>query len=215
MPTIINPYRFNTLTFTFVDSAEATSDPTITIPTVLDNDIAIIVDRSASSGSPPPENVPSGWTKLFGDTETVGSTAQRITVYWRTLTAGLSGTTVAGTGSVNDMMMLVFRPSRAVASATAGDGDSEHTSGNPASQTVTASSGTPPLIVIGWCRDGDGTLDAAFSTATPAFDDEVEMSDGQCRIGYKIYHSSPQDHTVDMADLGGFNTLVTLYVQFT
>jgi hypothetical protein len=65
------------------------------------------------------------------------------------------------------------------------------------------------LIVIGETWSNTGTT--AFSTASPAFDGDIAAA-ATFRVGYKVYNSSPVDHTIDMNDIGT-NTLTSGMIQ--
>tara|TARA_R110000822_G_scaffold50138_1_gene131206 strand:- start:32 stop:256 length:225 start_codon:yes stop_codon:yes gene_type:complete len=55
-----------------------------------------------------------------------------------------------------------------------------------------------PIVGIGvYGTNGN----AEFTTASPAFDAEVESANGNINAGYKIYNSSPSNHTVDAGDI--------------
>lgn len=80
--------------------------------------------------------------------------------------------------------------------------------GNPAPQVITASSGTPPLVVIGCFGVRGGISGWSFS---PTQDGSITFND--IAMAHKIYNSSPADVTIDMADLGNVNTLISCYLQ--
>ena len=85
----------------------------------------------------------------------------------------------------------------------------ETTDGNPSAQVVGASSGTPPLIVIG-AYGTTGTVDPrTFSTTK---DGEITADSFNAYLAYKIYNSSPQDSSIDMDDEGDANILQSCYL---
>jgi len=94
---------------------------------------------------------------------------------------------------------------------------SEFTSGNPAAQTVNASGGAPPLIVLGCYVAAINAVNPR--TFNPAKDGEIQATavDGpeDLWLAYKIYNSSPADVAIDMDDEGLFNALVSCYIQCT
>ena len=87
--------------------------------------------------------------------------------------------------------------------------NSEGTTGDPASQSVTASGGTAPLIVFG-CSGSTSQL-GTLPTFSPAKDASVG-SNAFNDLAYKIYNSSPQDTTIDKGD-DGANALQSFYLE--
>lgn len=193
--------------FTLSFHASAVSNAaTVTVPaTVQAGDVGILVDfiENGATGV-----TPTGWTQLA---DAADSTFQRIRVSRKILTGADAGATVTGmSASNNNKVLLVFRGTAAIASVAAGSWNAQATGGDPTSQSVTASGGTPPLVVIGAAAINGGT--AAFSTASPAFDATVATANADLLVGYKIYNSAPSDHTIDMNDLGTRNALASGYL---
>lgn len=204
------------LSLSFTTSATSTGS-TITIPAgAAIGDFAILADF-ADGGSIPSLVTPTNFNDIasagvgsaFG-----GGVNGRGAVSWKILVSGDPGTSVTGMngGTSNAKVMLVFRPAVTLSSATPNTWDKEINTANPTAQSVTASGGTPPLVVFGVGATDAGT--ASFSTASPAFDGTVLTSDSDMIFGYKIYNSSPSDHSIDINDLGR-NYLASGYVAFT
>ena len=106
-------------------------------------------------------------------------------------------------------ILLVFRPDAPITTAAHADPDQFTGNGIPAAQTVTASGGTPPLIVFG-AYSSSGTINPR--TMSPAKNGEV--ANGTTRyIAWKIYNSSPANVSVDMDDEGDGNTLQSCYIE--
>ena len=188
-------------------SASSTTS-TIVIPAAAAiGDLAVLFDYAEGSGLPT-DVVPTNWTGLV--TATVDNF--RIRCSRKVLVGGDPGATITGmNGSVgNDKVMLVFRPSSAIATVTPSTWLAEVTLGNPASQAISASGQAVPIIVFGCAAINGGT--AAFSTASPAFDAEVAKAQADIIAGYKIYNSGPANHTIDMNDLGDSNGLASGYL---
>ena len=205
------PGSVSSITFHASATADAT---TITIPaTVQDGDFAVLFDFAGGS-SAPSDVTPSGWTSNANLAGLIsGGLSWRSRISYRILTAALAGTSVTGMasgGSTAAKVMLVFRPNVAASTLTLGDPATGATSGNPASQTLTSGSGAAPLVALGFAAAYNNS--PTFSTASPAFGGEV-ASGTVTRAGYKIYNSSPSNHTVDMNDLGTNNVLSTLYLE--
>lgn len=205
------PGSVSSITFHASATADAT---TITIPaTVQDGDFAVLFDFAGGS-SAPSDVTPSGWTSNANLAGLIsGGFSFRSRISYRILTAALAGTSVTGMvsgGATAAKVMLVFRPNVAASTLTLGDPATGATSGNPASQTLTSGSGAAPLVALGFAASYNNS--PTFSTASPAFGGEV-ASGTVTRAGYKIYNSSPSNHTVDMNDLGTNNVLSTLYLE--
>lgn len=187
-------------------SAESTTD-TVTIPaTAEENDYAVLVDFGRSD---PGTVVPTGWTQLYTDT---AAGLWDITVSYKKLSASDPGATVTGANATptDTKLMLVF-DSGGRATHTINDASGNSTDGDPTSEsTTTANSGTTPLIVIGIST---GSAGSSFTTESPAFDATVAHTSGRISVGYKIYTSSPANHTVDKGDDGTGNTVHIHYVE--
>lgn len=195
------------LTFTFQASASTTAD-TITIPaTAAAGDWAICFDVGFG-GSTPTEVVPTGFTQI--GTSLSGANGRSVISY-KTLVGGDPNSSVGVmTGSGTAAVMLVFRPSQAIATVTPSTWNGEYTSGNPTSQTVTV--GSSPLIVFGNATSSSAVT--GWATESPAFDSSLGANSSNL-AGYKIYDASPSNHTIDMADFGTANILRSGYVAFT
>jgi hypothetical protein len=212
MPVLINPYRFappGVGPITFVDSAGSSSSATITIPaTAQGGDVAILFDINNTGGAGA-DVVPTGWTGIIGDFD--GVVTWRLRISYKILAPGDEGDSITGLSSANsDKIMFVFRGGTSITAVSAEDWVSDITSDNPASQTVNASGQTVPLIVFG--MSGVSINDPAFSTESPAFDDTVTQ--GDLLAGYKIYNSSPADHTIDMNDVS-VNLLASGFLELS
>lgn len=188
-------------TLTFVDSA-VSSGASITVPAAAqENDIAFLADCRLDGAS---NSIPSGFTALAnGLWDSI-----RLRTSYRVLGAAPGGSSITGMdGTTDSKVMLVFRPSSVASSIAVPTWGSEATSGNPGEQTISASGQTVPLVVIGVSAT---TGTPAFSVETPAFSANVVQ--GNVRVGYTVYNTSPADHTVDHADLGD-NVFQTGYIR--
>lgn len=157
---------------------------------------------------------PSDFTEIYNNAYLYApATYNAVTIEARILTStsSFSAGTVNGTVDSRAVRTFYFRPSQALSSFTASTVNSQTTASNPSSQTVSASGGNSPLIVFGHAST---TGNAAFSTSSPAFDNTYTDSYTLSSItGYKIYNSSPEDHSIDMNDLGSGNRLVSFYLE--
>lgn len=146
------------------------------------------------------EAAPSGWT-LFDDTLDTSSNHRsardnQVGFYYKVLTSGdISGGSVSSaiTGDADvtqQMACQIWRPS-----STPSLSVQLVLAGNGAALSITASSGSAPVIVVGAvCGDFGGSN-------TPAFD-QVTTVGSDLALGVTFYESSPVDHTVD-DDAGG------------
>lgn len=199
------------LTFTFLASATA-SAPSITIPAAaIAGDYAILFDFTKQNSGSVSAVTPTGWTNLKNDS-VVSTDGYRAMVSHRILTGGGSVTGMNDTS--NRKALLVFRPTVAIAALTPSSWNGEATTGNPTSQTVSASGVTTPLIVFALAACSSGTA-ASFSTETPSMTNLTLGGGGiSIRVGYTVYNSSPSDQSIDMND-NGINILQSGYVRFT
>jgi hypothetical protein len=201
------------MTVSFVDSATSTSS-TVTIPAGASiGDLAVLFDDGSNSSGAPAEVVPTGFTQIGASLSIGGVGGSRSVVSYKILAAGEPGSSITGVNGDlrNQKVILVFHSNlSAFVSATPSTWNGELTSGNPALQTVSASGQAAPLLVLGQAYVTTATP-ASFSTASPAFDATVGTTNSLL-AGYKIYNSSPADHSIDQDDLGSGNTPRSGYV---
>jgi hypothetical protein len=114
-------------------------------------------------------------------------------------------------------VLVVFRGNVPIAVATPNTWGHEITANNPVAQSVTASGGTPPLVVFGGYRSNSAAVDPRTFTVggSPAKDGEVASTSNLSYLAWKIYNSSPADVSVDMDDEGGTNMLQSGYIACT
>lgn len=194
--------------------ASATSiNSQITVPVgAAAGDWAIIFDSAATASPPGTLVIPSSWANVKG--EAPAGLAGHYQVSHKILTGGDPGAVLTGLDAASEeKVMLVYRPNGTISTVTISTWNGEVTDGDPSSQNVAAAGQLVPLIVFGMSKINNST--AAFATASPAFDATVASADNDLLVGYKIYNSSPADHTIDMADLGSSNILVSGYIRFS
>lgn len=166
--------------------------------------------------------VPTGWQTSGGDgsfsgdwnTGPAGTPAVSWVACWKILEESDIGASVTGMDGddTDNKIMLVFYGSAPLSNPVfGGPVYGAPLAGDLPSQVIAASGGTPPLIVIGFA--GVNNAAGTFSTASPAFDAQVNV--GNIRAGYKIYNSSPANHTIDKTDQGQRNFLGGFYVSLT
>ena len=211
---IINPYLFSSapLTLTYVNS-DIIASATLTLPSGwAAGDLAILMEYLGSSGAVTLGS-PSGWTDIDSVT-TLSSYAGRFA--YRVLQSGDTNIVTGSTSDEKATALFVYRPSRAIAAVTASSKNKELTAGNPASQSVAASGLSTPALVLALAGANGGGL-WNFSTASPAFDitPGVDPGNTYMRTGIKLYNSAPSDHTIDMADQGAGNALMSCALSIT
>ena len=188
--------------------AAQSSASTVTWPASIQaGDAAFLFDANRSV-STPAEVIPSGFTKITGDS----TSSSRGTASYKLCVGTETGSLTGQNGlTQNAKILIVFRGSSPISTITIGSANAKVTTGDPVSQSVTASGQAAPLIVLGQACYDSGT--AAFSTASPAFDST--FGTGVQLVGYKIYNTSPANHSIDQSDGGSFNFLTSFYARFT
>jgi hypothetical protein len=198
----------NVLSIAFRTSATS-SATTLTAPsTIVAGDLLVWSENSVNLSTIPTSVVPTGFTSISNNT--VGTNRRIITAY-KIADSGDASSTITGMTTNNALtkMLLVFSTNGAT-SASVFDIEYETTNNDPAAQTITSGSGTPPLVSIGYMRTGTGTC-----SMTPTEDGVVSTSSDVAGsfFLYKIYNSSPADVTVDATDGGNNNTINSFYIQ--
>lgn len=175
---------------------------TITWPaSVAAGDVAVLFDVAGSTG--PAAVTPSGFTNHVNVTD--GFVRNMISS--KVCTGSESGSLTGMSSTTMNKVLLVFRGG--ATTITPSTFNSQQTAGDPTLQTVAASGGVAPLVVLGMAYGSAGS--AAFSTASPAFDGTVTTATALLITGYKIYNSAPANHSIDMNDLGS-NFLASGYL---
>lgn len=192
-----------TQSFTFVGSCTSTSNTlnfgSLSAGAVAAGDILIYADYAEGALGGPSAVTPSGFTNHYS-TQADLAAGHRGMLSWKKATGSEGSITGMNGGTADNKVGLVFRPVDVSYSSLSFETTAPQiTAGNPSSQAP-GISGRDPVIIIGVVGANGGT--AAFSTASPAFDAEVANSDGDLRVGYKIYNGPGSTHTVDANDLG-------------
>lgn len=199
------------VTWEFVGSCQSTGTTldfsSLSAGAIQANDIAIYIDYVADA-SPPAAGTPSGFSVRI-NTAGGSEPGARVMVSTKKLT-GAEATVGGMAAADNNKIGLVFRPSRDFTTFTVSTPqDSGITDANPSAITVDPSAETLATVLLGFCATYQGT--ATFSTASPPFDAEINLSDNDLRSGYKIYNTSPASHSIDINDLGRGNWLAGFY----
>ena len=213
--------EYTPISLTFITSSGTTAATSAWTPPALAEvgDLEILFHFGWDNDSEFLDNadIPSGvgFQSVYTNTGSVsGSTANYLSVIVtrRVLTDKVAQTFVNPGLDGRGFVGMYWRPSKPIASYTLSTVNFQSITGNPTSQSVTASSGVAPLIVFGAASSDVGT--GAFSTQTPAFDGTQSMTGIAPRgiVGWTTYNSSPADHTIDMNDLGS-NMLMSFYLS--
>lgn len=183
----------------------------ITAPSsILPGDL-MVLSNTSSAGSAAAV-VPSGFTQV--NTGIVGGTRMVTSYKIADGTEGGSSLTGMTADTSWQACLYVFRGNVAIKTITAASVNGEATAGDPVTQTVTASGGTPPLVVFGTYR---GSTPAARSFS-PAADGSIANGApfaGTLSLAYKIYNTSPADVSIDMTDEGIANLMQSFYLACT
>lgn len=197
------------LTLSLQDSATSTAT-TITAPSSIDSgDLLVLLDSSVDF-STPSTVIPSGFTSIGN----ISSAQARQIASYKIADGSEDSASLTGMSTSFAEVrkaLYQFRGSSAIGSVTVASVNGQATDSNPTSQSVTASGGTPPLIVFGcYGDDGSGSIDPR--TFSPAKDGEITPNN-RLYLAYKIYNSSPADVSVDMDDEGTQNLLQSFYIE--
>lgn len=200
-------------------ASEGVDAASITIPTTAQaGDLAIVFDRAtrlSGLGELTPFPPPTGWTQVISDPGLNNDAA--IQAYAKILEAGDPGTAITpgDHGSHAQLKtMLVFRQAGGFASFTVRSPQAWEGGGDPPAQTIPASAGVPPLIVLASYGSANDPASASF---VPTADGEIlnghDATTIEQRTRYRVYESAPADTTVDMANDGARNSLMSLYLE--
>lgn len=205
-------------TLSFQASATSTGS-TITGPSSIQaGDLLVLSDIRIGPGSPPTAVVPSGFTSTQSSVSGGAFFSQfRHILSYKIADGSEASASLTGmAGDGGSKILFVFRPDNPITTVTPASGGAQATTGNPTSQTVAASGGTPPLVIIGAYATVHGdTVTIDPRTFTPAKTDEVRRNAVFGTIdhwlAYRVYDSSPADTSIDMDDEGDENSLLSRY----
>jgi hypothetical protein len=199
------------LTSISVFSSATSTATTITAPANINaGDLLVLLDRAENLGVDPPTLVtPTGFTSI-GNITTYLYSMQNLSYKLAVGTEGNATITGMSGDNYARKALYVFRGDVAAGTITVMSYNGEATNFEPSSQTVTASSGTYPLVVIG----AYSTFNTALSprTFSPAKDNEITPVN-DFYLAYRIYNSSPANTSVGMEDEGDENMLQSCYIQ--
>jgi hypothetical protein len=174
----------------------------------------VLIDSVWNTGAAPPSSsVPTNFLQIA--TASLGGSASTRTTVSAKIATGTEASTaitgMSGTGGAAKAL-AVFRCDSIITSGIVGDIGSEATSGDPAAQVITASLGTPPLVVLGFYSSFTAIDPRSM---TPAKDGEIQATGNSIDsyIAWKTYNAAPEDVTIDMDDEGLDNILISCFIQ--
>jgi len=189
---------------------------TITYPSAASGaqagDLLIVYYNSATDAVATPPSLSfagSGLTQLasYNEYATAAADAGNIYIGYKILTSADLGSTFTPTtaGPYYVWSCSVFRlNNKSLTSVTSGSVTTNGNAGTiatPSAQTITSSSGTAPLIALGFYSiEGGGN--ASASTMSPTQTGSVIQFTSHV-LRYKIYNSSPQNVTCTYSSTGG------------
>ena len=178
----------------------------ITIPGgIATGDVAILWDVSTTNS----QVVPAGWTLIASS----GTTGMRLTISYKQLSSGESGTTVNGQSGTARKVMLVFRGDNAPTVITPTVYGQQATTATPSAQTIIAPAGSLPYI---FCSGhGATTTSGTRSWNTGAPTEYQSRSTTSVYARYQIFNSSGATNTtVSMTD-AGTNAMISFRMLFS
>jgi hypothetical protein len=176
--------------------------------------LIVLLDRMENNSGQPDLVTPTGFTSI-GDVSDGLYNRQNLSYKITDGTEG--GEDIYGMSATDDTdyirkALYVFSGNVAINSATVHSVHGQSTSGDPTSQTVTASDGPSPLVIIA----GYSTYYASISprTFSTGADGEIHIWT-DFYLDYKIYNSSPANTSIDMDAEGEENLLQSCYISLS
>lgn len=203
-------------TISFITSGTSTVS-TITIPaSSATGDIAVLCQAATAAGGTSPSAVtPSGWTTLSNDfIDAAGDgNSYRVMLSWKKLVGGDSGSSITGmNGSgTNRKGIMIFRGSSANTPSTFSPVSTFVTT-DPASQTVSTTGKSAPVLGIGHCYHST-SASKTFTGSLSA--NNLAGGSAAQDMFYEIENSTVTDSTLDTNDTGAVNAIQCFGVSFT
>lgn len=190
-------------TLAFRSSATSTTSTIVAPSDIIASDLLVLFDVAFNASGFPTAVTP--FTAFLNNTNL---TVRRIMFSKKIADGTEAGTTLTGMNgtSGNTKILMVFSTNGAT-SSTEFDIGYQATDATPTSQTITSSSGTPPLISIGFIRQATTTSQSFSPTQDGSINNQVITT------YYKIYNSSPSNVTVSCGDGGNNNILASFYLE--
>lgn len=197
---------------TLIGQANANS-ATVTLPVgSTTGDLTIFLQGIRNEPGNLSLGLPSGYERMASIAP--GSNDMASQACYKVLTGGETNIVTGSTGGTGiATFVLVYRPSRPISSVTYSTWLTTRSGGNPAAQVIAMAGQDVPIVGLALGAAEGGSWN--FTTNSPPFDDTPTRSAGSqySRMGYKLYNSSPADHTVDYDDEGANNTLISGWIR--
>lgn len=195
-------------------SATTSTGTNITAPASIEaGDLLILTQWGGQNTSPPSDVTPTDWTDVpTSQSITSGGAGARLSMKYKIADGTEDGSTITGmnAAAVNRKIILLFRANKPITALTVSAAVGDSTSGNPSTQTILASLGTPPVLGVATyaLSPSSGTINPRTMSVTE--DIEVKSDDNHWIKAY-VQNSSPADFTFDMDDEGSINQLLGAY----
>jgi len=217
MPFVIGPPKLSGTRTIAIRNHVSSTGTTINLSGlgIAAGDFCVIANLCSDDTTTPTSVVPSGFTQLSTtDTGTGFGQHQRFNFFFKVLTGSETTLSVMSGNQAEDALAVIWSKSSGTWGTPASVVNASDLSGatTPANQTITAGSGTAPLLVVGintvFINSPTGVVNLVMSpTADASFTSPQYTS-----IGYKIYPSSPANNTISSTS-GSSTVLAGFYVQ--
>lgn len=197
--------------------------PTITLPTVQANDIAVLLDAVGSGGSSTPSTVvASGFISLADSTHSLATFRMRMIASYKKCIGNEGGTNVTGmNGTTNDgKILLVFRPPLTTVTTGSWIGNVDGGGQNPPAQTISAAGVSGHVLALAWkCNFGAGGT-TGFTVETPPFQEHYDFNDVTSQtifhsVGWSFHYNDAVDYLYDTDAGVNANGLIGGYFKVT
>lgn len=172
-------------------------------------DLCILQSGSVTTSTP---SAPAGFTALVA----TASATNNCLIAYKVLTAAdiLAGSVkgISGGSGTNRAVIAVFHPNTPFKSLLGGGAQGQGTSGDPVAQTISATSATPPVLLLG-C--GYATALIAMSGTLTTSGSVVAGSNSNHWLVYEFQVGSTANRTIDCNDGGTANILQSCYLQLS
>ena len=186
--------------FIIFRSSGTSGTTSITVPTVENGDIGILIQAARNTSGQPTAVNPSGWTSILNSAGGI----LRIQAHYKILTAAESATsitTMSGT-SANNSALYIFRPSRTYTLSIASL-NQQATTAAPTNQTLTMTSVTGPYLGIAFNYASASNTDITSTTTPTIYDQAIWGNRGNIIIFQSTSSAdSFTTSTISMVDRG-------------
>lgn len=207
----IIPFSFNSETPAFeVNTRDVSS---ITIPAGASaGQLAILF---CSIDDPASRSLTSNWNVIINDVNTTGVNNSDVTVAWKILTASDPGSSLTCYGATNSTWYLAVFDSN-LSNVTVAGLQQQVTTGTASNQTIAASTGNAPLLVVAFkVASQDTAATISGMTGYTALSGSQSTSEPAQRVRFKYYASSPSNETITTVDDGFGQLFASWYMELS